>query len=177
MSGGTRLVNRATDADIASTRAKYQHAVPALLRLDAKLATLSADETSVLNYIDRARMDFGQRVLSVAVQLELGMTRERVEKALESLVKARLVSGMAYTVEEGLPDAACYEMTELGMLHVEVAVIKAEMQKLRPNDTVTDEDAIVFLGGVRGAARRIADMLSEGNSITDQGTAGRREPQ
>lgn len=124
--GGARLVNRATDADIASTRAKYQHAVPALLRPDAKLTTLSADETSVLNYIDEARMDFGQRVLAVAVRLELGMTRERVEKALESLVKAKLVSGMAYTVDEGLPDATCYEITELGMQHVEVAVTKKQ---------------------------------------------------
>jgi hypothetical protein len=51
------------------------------------------------------------------------------------------------------------------------------MQELRPNDTVTDEDAIVFLRGASGAARRIADMLSEGNSITGPGTAGRWEPQ
>ncbi len=177
MTEGTRLGKRATDADIASTRAKYQHAVPALLRLDAKLTTLSADETSVLKYIDKARMDFGQRVLTAAMQLELGMTRERVEKALESLVKAKLVSDMAYTVEEGLADATCYEMTELGMQHAEVAVIKAAMLKLRPNDTVTDEDVIILLEAVSRAARRIVDMLSEGNSITDLGTAGRREPQ
>lgn len=175
MIAGTRPGNRATVADIDATRAKYQHIVPALLRPDAKPIALNSDEAAALRCIDNARRQFGQRVLDVAIQFELRMPKERVEKALKSLTNARLISGMAYTVDESLPDTTCYEMTELGMQHVEVAEMKAEMQRLRPNDNVTDEDAIILLQAVVGAAKRVANMILEGASNVGPSVENRQE--
>jgi hypothetical protein len=175
MIAGTRPDGRATDADIDATRAEYQRTVPALLRLDAKLVPLNADEAAALRCIDMARRQFGQRVLGVAIQFELRMPKERVEKALKSLTNAKLISGIAYTVDESLPDTTCYEMTELGMQHVEVAEMKAEMQRLRPYGSVTDEDAIIFLQAAVGAAKRVANMILEGASNVGPRVENRQE--